>query len=91
MLAVALLGAVLAVVQGAVAPAPARAAAGFTFGATGDHGSGTSTRSVLRAVGAADPDLFLSLGDLSYDTITPAAWCQMVKDELNAGAGRGHG
>ena len=41
---------------------------------------------MLEQVGASGVDFFQSLGDLSYDTIPPAAWCQMVKDSLNRGA-----
>ena len=59
----------------------------FSFGAVGDHGGSARTRAVLRAVGAHDPDFFMSLGDLSYDTLEPGPWCQLVKNSLNAGAG----
>ena len=64
-----------------------RLASSFSFGAVGDHGGGANTRAVLRAVGAHNPDFFMSLGDLSYDTLEPGPWCQLVKDSLNAGAG----
>jgi chitodextrinase len=67
--------------------APARASATVTFGAAGDHQATANARAVLRGVGAAHPDFFMSLGDLSYDQLSADAWCQMVKDELNAGAG----
>jgi len=83
-MAVMIIGSTCVVLQGT----PAQGVGSFTFGAVGDHGSSANARTVLRAVGAADPDFFLSLGDLSYDTIRPSSWCQMVQDELNLGSGR---
>ena len=50
-----------------------RAATSFTFGAVGDHAASARSMSVFQAVGASDPDFFLSLGDLSYDQVTPPA------------------
>ena len=81
---VAIIGSTCVALQGT----PAQAVNSFTFGAVGDHGSGANAQTVLRAVGAANPDFFLSLGDLSYDTITPSSWCQMVQDQINLGSGR---
>lgn len=71
-----------------VRPVPAPS---FSFGAAGDHGSGPRAAAVLRRAGASGLGFFLSLGDLSYDTMPPQAWCQYVKDNLNAGAGRPRG
>ncbi len=60
----------------------------FTFGAVGDQGGNSNAVGVLRAIGASQLDFFQSLGDLSYgsDAAVPA-WCQLVKDEINVGAG----
>ena len=72
-----------------VPDAPARAdEPSFSFGAVGDHGSNSNSTALLRHVGSAGLGFFQSLGDLSYDTIAAPAWCQLVKDNLNAGAGR---
>jgi len=60
----------------------------FVFGTGGDHASGAKASAVMQRVGAENLDFFLSLGDLSYDTIAPAQWCQFVKDKINAGAGK---
>ncbi len=63
----------------------------FSFGAAGDHGIGSNSTTVLKAVGASGTDFFLSLGDLSYQdpsVYSEAKWCQMVKDNLNLGAGK---
>ena len=68
--------------------ATAATADSFVFGAGGDHASGSKASAVMQSVGAADLDFFLSLGDLSYDTIPPAEWCTFVKDNINVGAGR---
>jgi hypothetical protein len=60
----------------------------FVFGTGGDHSSFSQAATVFQRVGADHPDFFLSLGDLSYDAITPSQWCSFVKDNLNRGAGR---
>lgn len=60
----------------------------YTIAVAADHGSNLRAQEVLRRIGADRPDFLLSVGDLSYDTIAPATWCQLVKDSLNAGAGK---
>jgi hypothetical protein len=66
----------------------AQAATTVTFAAAGDFGVNPSTTDyALRSIGAARPAFALALGDLSYDLETPTAWCQRVKNQLNAGAG----
>jgi Fibronectin type III domain/Calcineurin-like phosphoesterase len=69
-------------------PAEAATADSFVFGTGGDHASGAKASAVMQRVGAENLDFFLSLGDLSYDTIPPAQWCQFVKNNINAGAGK---
>ena len=71
----------------AVGATAAVSAPSFTFGAAGDIGATINTDYVLRKAGASNLDLFLAVGDLSYDQLTPPAWCQRVKDDWNAGAG----
>ncbi len=69
----------------ATAQAPATT---VTFGAAGDHGDTPTATAVLQAVGGAKLDFFQNLGDLSYGPRGgEAAWCQYLKDNLNAGAG----
>ncbi len=60
----------------------------LTVAIAADHGSNTRAREVLRRIGADQPAALFSLGDFSYDTVSPSAWCQLVKDQLNAGAGK---
>jgi hypothetical protein len=63
----------------------------FSFGTAGDHGTGSNTIAVLKAIGAAGTDFFISTGDLSYQTpstYSEARWCQFVKDNLNIGANK---
>jgi hypothetical protein len=72
----------------AATTAAAEPAPTLVFGAAGDHGSNSNATAVLRSIGARRPDFFLSLGDLSYGTLSPTAWCRYVKENLNAGAGR---
>jgi PKD repeat protein len=67
--------------------AAATSSAGFTVGVVGDQGGNAGSAEVLRAVGLDRPNIFLSLGDLSYDQLSEPAWCQFVKDNLNLGAG----
>jgi hypothetical protein len=51
--------------------------------AAGDYGSTSATSGVLRAVAAAQPDLHLALGDLSYGSDGgEAAWCRFVTDRV---------
>ncbi len=56
------------------------------FTAAGDIGATSQTRRVLSAIGGADADFHLALGDLSYDETSSAqAWCSMVEGEVGAG------
>lgn len=62
----------------------------FTFGTVGDHSTTTSAEAAFQAAGSSNLDFFLSLGDLSYknpSTYPETNWCQMVKNNLNIGAG----
>ena len=63
----------------------------FSFGMAGDHGINSNGTAVLKAIGASGTDFFISAGDLSYQepsNYSEAKWCQFVKDNLNAGAGK---
>ena len=61
----------------------------FSFTAAGDYGFGSDAAATVRGMGAAAAALNLALGDLSYSNNRPESeWCQFVKDNLNAGAGR---
>jgi hypothetical protein len=77
------------VIGGPFAGAPPAEAAepAFSVGLVGDHGSNGTSAALLRHVGSAGLNFFQSLGDLSYDTLSAPAWCQFVKDNVNAGAG----
>ncbi|HKZ85980.1 MAG TPA: fibronectin type III domain-containing protein [Anaerolineae bacterium] len=77
--------------------APARAShtlavvqsAPFSFTAAGDYGFGSDAAATLRGMGAAGAVFNLALGDMSYsNNRRESDWCQFVKDNLNAGAGR---
>ena len=65
------------------APSPTR----VHFVAAGDFGQSSSTTGpVLQAMAAADPDLALALGDLSYGTVgQEQAWCDFVTSRVGAG------
>src|SRR5687768_2884624 len=56
------------------------------FTAVGDFGSNTRTDTVLAGMNAADPDLTLALGDLSYATVgQEQLWCDKVTSQMGAG------
>jgi PKD repeat protein len=56
------------------------------FTAAGDFGSNNSTNTVLAGMAAADADLTLALGDLSYATVgQEQLWCDRVTSQLGAG------
>src|SRR5207253_8935931 len=61
--------------------------ASFSFAASGDMGSltvSTSTNSLSR-LATANPNFFLSLGDMSYDpSVTGDVWCGQVKSTFNS-------
>ena len=61
----------------------------FAFTAAGDYGFSDDAAATLRKIGAAAAVFNLALGDMSYSHSRPESeWCQFVKDNLNAGAGR---
>jgi hypothetical protein len=52
----------------------------FTFGAGGDIGGSSRARASLDAMAAEGIDLFVALGDLSYNNIVPEQnWCNFIK------------
>ena len=56
------------------------------FTATGDYASTANTNAVLDAIAAADPDLNIALGDMSYgDPGGEPAWCDYVTGRVGAG------
>jgi hypothetical protein len=56
------------------------------FTAVGDFGSSANTTAVLDGIAAADPDLNLALGDMSYGVPGgEQAWCDFVTARLGAG------
>jgi PKD repeat protein len=64
------------------APQPGR----VHFTAAGDFSSSSSASSVLNAINAADSDLTLALGDLSYGTTgQEQTWCDFVTSRVGAG------
>lgn len=57
------------------------------FTAVGDFGSTVNTSAVLGGLAAADPDLTLALGDLSYGGPgSEPGWCDFVTSRAGAGA-----
>ncbi len=76
------------------APSESKAAtAPFSVGFAGDFGISTA-KTVFQAIGKNNPTFFMSLGDLSYNTSSAfpeIQWCQMVKDNINLGAGKAVG
>lgn len=66
-------------------PPPPPDGPSFTFAAAGDHGASPSTSKVLDLIRSSGADFFLSLGDLSYGTLSPeTAWCDYVKAHVGA-------
>jgi PKD repeat protein len=57
------------------------------FVAAGDFGSNTNTDTVLAGMHAAQPDLALALGDLSYSATTGSEqqWCDRVTSKMGNG------
>ena len=72
------------------APPPAAAQTNsFIFTAAGDYGFYNDAPATLQLVGSTSPAFNLALGDLSYSSSRPETeWCQFVKDNINAGAGK---
>src|SRR5438552_11038210 len=71
----------------AIVPSVKAAPASFTFAASGDIGSLTTTASknILNGLVNANPNFFLGLGDFSYDpTVTGDIWCSQFKSKFNA-------
>ena len=69
--------AIVAALGGSASATPERA---LSFAAASDIGMAADASATLRAVGAARPDFFLALGDLSYaGRRSPSRWCKFVK------------
>ncbi len=65
------------------APTPTATTNRFTFGAGGDHGSGSRMTRSLNSIDASDIEFYLAAGDMSYGGMgSETAWCQYVKDNL---------
>ena len=65
--------------------ASSQAPASFVFGAAGDLGANSATAASLNALAGAGTNFFVTLGDLSYDQVTPeSAWCNYVKQRVGA-------
>jgi hypothetical protein len=63
--------------------ASSQAPASFVFGAAGDLGANSATAASLTALAGAGTNFFVTLGDLSYDQVTPeSAWCDYVKQRV---------
>ena len=82
-----LLAAAVAISAGlGMAPQVADDATSLSFTASGDFSSSAAARSVFAGIGAADVDLHLAVGDLSYGaTGEEAAWCDLVTSHVGAG------
>ncbi len=64
-------------------------AASFTFGAAGDFGPYAATgQKTFQKIGQYNPNLFFAVGDFQYNKNPETIWCQMVKDNINIGAGK---
>jgi hypothetical protein len=71
------------VTVGTVPPPPPDGS--FVFAAAGDHGASSSTSAVFDLVPALGAAFFLSLGDLSYGSLSPeTVWCDYVKSHVGA-------
>jgi PKD repeat protein len=56
------------------------------FTAVGDYGSSANTTAVLDGIAAADPDLNIAVGDMSYGVPGgESAWCDFVTARVGAG------
>ncbi len=57
------------------------------FAAAGDFSSSVNAGAVLTAIGNAQPDLTVALGDLSYGLVgQESAWCDFVKARVGEGS-----
>jgi PKD repeat protein len=80
------------IVAAGVAAAPPSGGAGAAVSsvritASGDFAATSNTAAVLDTVAAADPDLHLALGDLSYGTTgAEQTWCDFVTSRVGAGS-----
>src|SRR5436190_2199327 len=65
--------------------APTAQASSFTLTAAGDFGATSDTDSVLNGIAAAGAQFHLTLGDLSYGSLSPeTAWCNYVKGKVGS-------
>ena len=57
--------------------------AGFSFGAAGDHGSGSKALTTLDALARSATDFYLALGDFNYtSSVSEAEWCALVQSSV---------
>ena len=83
---VVVIGMLLAFVSGGTVAQGAGEPGVVHFTAAGDFGSNNNTNAVLAGMAAADADLAIALGDLSYTpTGTEQAWCDRVTGQVGAG------
>jgi 3',5'-cyclic AMP phosphodiesterase CpdA len=83
---VVVIGMLLAFVSGGTVAQGAGEPGVVHFTAVGDFGSNNNTNAVLAGMAAADPDLTLALGDLSYGAAgQEQAWCDRVTSQMGAG------
>ncbi|WP_116449740.1 PKD domain-containing protein [Blastococcus litoris] len=82
----AVLGLVLGVVAGGTGANGAAEPGVVHFTSAGDFGASANTRAVLSAMDDQDPDLAVTVGDLSYGaTGAEQQWCDLVTSEVGAG------
>jgi PKD repeat protein len=83
---VVVIGMLLALVSGGTVAQGAGEPGVVHFTAAGDFGSNNNTNAVLAGMAAADPDLTLALGDLSYGAAgAEQAWCDRVTAQMGVG------
>ena len=83
---VVVIGMVLALAGGGAVAQGAGEPGVVHFTAVGDFGSNARTDAVLTGMKAANADLALALGDLSYATVgQEQLWCDRVTQQLGAG------
>jgi PKD repeat protein len=82
----AVIGLVLALMGGGTTAQGAGEPGVVSFTAAGDFGSKSSTNAVLAGMAAADTDLALALGDLSYGAVgQEQSWCDRVTSRVGVG------
>ena len=64
-------------------PPPPPPTGGFTFGIVGDFNYNPNFMAVVNLTAANNPNFFLAAGDLAYNDVDEATWCNYFKSRYN--------